>query len=121
MELLDRLNPGGAAQLRDALNEVAPGFADTAIAVTFGNIYQREGLDLRTRELVTIAGLTTMGNIPQLQSHVRAALNAGCAQKEIVEAIVQMSIYAGFPAALNGIAAAKEVFAGSSERPLIAD
>jgi len=53
-----------------------------------------------------------LGNAsPQLKVHIHGALNVGCTQQEIIEVIMQMSVYAGFPAALNGLFAAKEVFA----------
>ncbi len=47
---------------------------------------------------------------PQLKIHVRCALNVGCTRQEIVEIMIQMAVYAGFPAALNGLSTAKEVF-----------
>jgi 4-carboxymuconolactone decarboxylase len=79
----------------------------------FGQVYSRAGLTLQQRELATIAALTAMGNAqPQLKVHIGAALNVGLSQTEIVETMIQMSVYAGFPAALNGLFAAKEVFAG---------
>jgi 4-carboxymuconolactone decarboxylase len=69
-------------------------------------------LDRRTKVLTTIALLTAVGTAhAKLQLEVRAALDYGVSRVEIVEAIQQMALYAGFPAALNGVAAAKEVFA----------
>ncbi|HEY7164021.1 MAG TPA: carboxymuconolactone decarboxylase family protein, partial [Candidatus Binatia bacterium] len=56
--------------------------------------------------------LTAMGNAaPQLKAHIDGALNVGCTREEVIEVIMQMAVYAGFPAALNGLFAAKEVFA----------
>lgn len=56
--------------------------------------------------------MTALGYaIPQLEVHINGALNVGCSKEEIVELIMQLSVYAGFPAALNGLQAAKEVFA----------
>jgi 4-carboxymuconolactone decarboxylase len=70
------------------------------------------GLSLCTRELATISALTALGNAqPQLKVHIDGALNVGCKPEEIVEVILQMAVYAGFPSALNGIGAAREVFA----------
>jgi 4-carboxymuconolactone decarboxylase len=52
-----------------------------------------------------------MGNaLPQLKVHIHGALNVGCSRTEVIEVIIQMAVYAGFPAALNGLSAAKEVF-----------
>ena len=96
----------------DSLADIAPDFAQYLIEFPFGDIYSRPGLDLRTRELVTVAALTALGNAaPQLKVHLHAALNVGCTREEIVETVMQMAVYAGFPAALNGLFAAKDVFA----------
>ncbi|HEY8102760.1 MAG TPA: carboxymuconolactone decarboxylase family protein [Burkholderiaceae bacterium] len=96
------------------LNDIAPDFARYLIEFPFGDIYSRPGLDLRTRELAVVAALTAMGNAaPQLKIHIQGALNVGCTQEEIVEVMMQMAIYAGFPVALNGLFAAKEIFQAS--------
>ena len=80
-------------------------------------IYSRPGLDLKSREIATVAALTALGNAaPQLKVHINAALNVACSREEIVEVIMQMAIYAGFPAALNGMFVAKEVFKERDER-----
>lgn len=95
-----------------SLSDIAPDFATYLIEFPFGDIYSRPGLDLKTRELAVVASLTTLGNAaPQLKVHIHGALNVGCSRQEIVEVIMQMAVYAGFPAALNGLFAAKEVFA----------
>jgi len=94
-----------------ALADVAPDFAEYLFEFPFGDIYSRPGLDVRSREVATIAALTAMGNaLPQLKVHIAAGLNVGLSRTEIVEIIIQMAVYAGFPAALNGLFAAKEVF-----------
>ena len=95
-----------------AMVGIAPDFARYLVEFPFGDIYSRPGLDLRSREIATIAALTAMGNAaPQLKVHIAAGLNVGLSRDEIVEIVMQMSVYAGFPAALNGLFAAKEVFA----------
>jgi 4-carboxymuconolactone decarboxylase len=94
------------------LADIAPDFARYVIEFPFGDIYSRPGLDLRSREVATIAALTALGNaVPQLKVHIEAGLNVDLSRNEIVEVIMQMSVYAGFPAAVNGPFAAKEVFA----------
>src|SRR5271157_1620943 len=99
----------------DSLADIAPDFARYLVEFAFGDIYSRNGLDLRTRELATIAALTALGNAaPQLKVHLHAALNVGCSREEIVETIMQMAVYAGFPAALNGMFLAKEVFGSNN-------
>lgn len=95
-----------------SLADIAPDFATYLLEFPFGDIYSRPGLDLRAREIATIAALTAMGTAtPQLKVHVAAGLNVGLTQEEIVEIIMQMAVYAGFPAALNGLSAAREMFA----------
>ena len=85
--------------------ELAPDFARMAIEFPLGDIYSREGLTLRNREIVAISSLATLGNAgPQLRIHVRAATKVGVTQAEIIEILMQTAIYAGFPAALNALA-----------------
>jgi len=95
-----------------SLADIAPDFARYLIEFPFGDIYSRPGLDLRSREIAVVAALTALGNAtPQLKVHIHGALNVGVSRDEVVETIMQMAVYAGFPAALNGLFAAKEVFA----------
>ena len=95
----------------ESLKNIAPDFARLLIEFPFGDIYSRPGLDLKVRELAVVAALTALGNAaPQLKVHIHGARNVGCSRQEIVEVMMQMAVYAGFPAALNGLFAAKEVF-----------
>jgi 4-carboxymuconolactone decarboxylase len=95
----------------DSLASISPDLAKYTIEFPFGDIYQRAGLDLKSRELATVAALTALGHCqPQLNVHINGALNVGCKPEEIREVIIQMAVYAGFPAALNGMLVAKEVF-----------
>lgn len=101
----------GAASLQ-GLMDIAPEFVDWVTEFAYGEVLARPELDLRTRQLATVAGLTALGNAePQLRVHIGGALNVGCTPKEIVEVILQMTLYSGFPSALNGLNAAKAVFA----------
>jgi len=100
-----------AEMLVAALGEVAPDLGRYVVEFGFGDIHCRPGLDLKSREIATVAALTALGTAaPQLRAHIHAALNVGCSQEEVVEVILQMALYAGFPATINGIQAAKEVF-----------
>lgn len=95
----------------ESLQDIAPDFARLLIEFPFGDVYSRPGLDLKMRELAVVAALTAMGNAaPQLKVHIHGARNVGCSRQEIVEVVMQMAVYAGFPAALNGLFAAKEIF-----------
>jgi len=88
-----------------------PEIARHVVEFAFGDVYSRPGLGLRERELAVVAALTAMGNAaPQLRVHLHAALHVGCTPREIVEVVMQMVVYAGFPAALNGLSAVQEVF-----------
>jgi 4-carboxymuconolactone decarboxylase len=101
----------------ESLKDIAPDLGRYTIEFPFGDIYSRSGLDLKSREIATVAALTALANAhPQLKVHINAALNVGCTRQEIVEVIIQMAVYAGFPAALNGMSAAKEVFGERNER-----
>lgn len=103
----------------DGLADLAPDLGRYIVEFAFGDLYARPDLDLKTREIATVAALTAMGTArPQLEVHLRAALNVGCTRAEIVEVIVQMSAYAGFPAALNGIAALRTVLASRQGHPV---
>ncbi|TPQ52950.1 4-carboxymuconolactone decarboxylase [Prosthecomicrobium hirschii] len=100
-----------------ALADIAPDFATYVFEFPFGDIYSRPGLGLREREIATIAALAALGNAaPQLEVHIEAGLNVGLTRTEIVEVLMQMAVYAGFPAALNGLFAAKAVFARRAAR-----
>ena len=111
MKMLENMNPKSYKQLTDDLSDIAPDLARFVAEFPYGDIYTRSGLDLKTRELITIAAITALNTSPaQLKSHIKGALNVGCTREEIVEVLIQMSVYAGFPAAINGIYSAKEVF-----------
>jgi len=109
---LREVDPEQVGHIVAGLREVAPDLATYLIEFAFGDIYAREGLDLKTRQIATVAALTALGTAAaQLKVHIHGALNVGWRRDQIVEVIMQMAVYAGFPAALNGLAAAKEVFA----------
>jgi 4-carboxymuconolactone decarboxylase len=103
-----------------SLASIAPDFARLLIEFPFGDVYSRPQLDLRAREIATIAALAALGNAqPQLKVHIEAALNVGCTRDEIVEVFMQMAVYAGFPAALNALFAARDVFERRDEEEAV--
>lgn len=109
---LDAIDGRAGQDVIEALADIAPDFADYLFEFPFGDIYSRPGLSLRDREVATIAALAAMGTAqPQLKVHIEAGLNVGLSQEEITEILMQMAVYAGFPAALNGLFVAKDVFA----------
>lgn len=118
-EKLKEIDGEAGERVIESLKDIAPDFARYLIEFPFGDIYSRPGLDLKSREIATVAALTALGNAaPQLRVHIQAALNVGCSRREVVETIMQMAVYAGFPAALNGLFAAKEVFQERDESGL---
>ncbi|NEA58919.1 carboxymuconolactone decarboxylase [Streptomyces sp. SID13666] len=116
LEALARIDGHAGEAVVASLQDIAPDLARYLIEYSFGDIYSRTGLDLKSRELASVAMCTALGNAaPQLHVHIHGFLNVGGTEDETVEIITQMAGYAGFPAALNGIAAAREVFADRAE------
>jgi len=113
--LTRKLNPELETVLKERYDDLVPGFAESLIEWGYGRHYARPGLDLKTRQLCTIAALTVLGGQtgPQLKINIEHTLAAGAERREIVEAIWQMAVYGGLPAAINGLNAAKEVFAAA--------
>jgi len=113
----------GHARLKQMLGElgeqaveniarISPDMAHYVVEFIFGDIHGRPGLDLKTRELAALTSLVTRGGVePQLRAHLHGALNVGWSEQEIIELMIEMAVYAGFPAALNGLYAARDVFA----------
>jgi 4-carboxymuconolactone decarboxylase len=75
----------------------------------WGSVWNREGLPLKTRSLITLAALTALKCPQELKGHVRGALNNGCTVEEIREALLHCAVYAGVPAAIEAFRAAQEV------------
>jgi len=109
-EVLEGIQKRSVEEIFKDLEDIAPDMSRFVVEFPYSEIYTREEVDLKTREICTVAALTVLGTIPQLKDHINAALNVGNTPTEIVEIIMQMSAYAGFPKAINGVVAAKEVF-----------
>lgn len=111
LENIEKIHPKASKDLMESLKDIAPDLGRYVIEFPYGDIYERKGLDLKSREIATVAALTALGDTKlELKDHINGALNVGCSRDEIVEVIMQMAVYAGFPRAINGINAAKEVF-----------
>ena len=115
-ETLESIQGKSVEEIFKGLEDIAPDLSRFVIEYPYSEIYTREELDLKTREICTVSALTVLGTIPQLKEHINAALNVGNTPSEIVEVIMQMSAYCGFPKSINAMMAAKEVF---NERGLL--
>ncbi len=111
LSLINQVNQAGFERSRNSLVDIAPDFIRLGIEFPYGDVLSRPGLDLKLRQIATVAALTALGNAqPQLKFHIQGALNVGCTRQEIIELITQMSVYAGFPKAANAMVVAREVF-----------
>jgi 4-carboxymuconolactone decarboxylase len=116
-EKLKEVDGEAGERVMESLQDIAPDLARYVIEFAFGDVYGRPGLDLKSREIAAVSALATLGNAtPQLKVHIHGALNVGLSREEVIEIIIQMAVYAGFPAAINGMSAAKEVFQERDEK-----
>ena len=99
-----------ATEMRAAWHRISPEFEKFVLGSLAAEMWTRPQLDLRTRSLVTVGGLSALGRSKALALNIEMALTNGATREEICEAILQMGFYAGFPTAWEGIAAATEVF-----------
>ncbi|MGA7529086.1 MAG: carboxymuconolactone decarboxylase family protein [Pseudolabrys sp.] len=104
-------------QVEQSLSDLAPQLATYVLEVIYGEIYQAPTLDSRTRQIVTVAALATLGTAaPQLRTHIGGALRCGVAREELIEIMMQLVPYVGVAAAINGVAACRDVFATADQR-----
>lgn len=109
-EQLRKLNENQVEILENTFKDISPDLAKYVIEFGFADISTRQGLSLRNRELATIAALTVLGTASsQLKFHIEAGLKIGISKEEIAEVMILMSVYSGFPAAINGTMVLKEV------------
>ena len=112
LRALGEITGASGESVVESLRDIAPDLADWIVDFSYGDVMSRPGLDRRSRQLATIAALTALGHCaPQLKVHIRGALNVGCTRQEIIEVILQMTVYAGFPAAINALNVAREAMA----------
>lgn len=117
LALLESLDPEAASRVAGNLDALSNDFLEVILGFAFADVVSRPGLDLRTREMLTVSALMAMGTAPsQLEFHIRAALNVGVTREEIVEILLQIAVYAGVPACMNGIDAAKKAFSAGPMR-----
>jgi 4-carboxymuconolactone decarboxylase len=103
-------------QVERSLGDVAPQLATYVLETIYGDIYQSPTLDSRTRQIATVAALATLGTAaPQLRTHIGGALRCGVTREELVEIMMQIAPFVGVAAAINGVAACREVFAAADQ------
>lgn len=117
VDIVQHLCAGKLEQfLAGKVAEVAPDFARMAVEFPFGDLYARDVLDLRSREIAAIASLATRGDaVAPLRNHVAAALNLGLGKAELVEVLMQTAIYAGFPSALAALNACHDLLTDEAD------
>lgn len=109
-EKLKEIDGEAGEKVIESLKDIFPDLGTFIIEYAFGDVYTRDGLDLKSKEIAVVSALIAMGNAqPQLKVHINGALNTGSSVNELKEVILQMSVYSGFPSAINGMNALKEV------------
>jgi 4-carboxymuconolactone decarboxylase len=102
----------GADYVQGAINRATDftrPLQDLVTRHAWGNTWQRDGIDLKTRSIVTVSMLVALGKMHELKIHVRGALNNGVTPQELQEIFLHASVYCGFPAAVDAFRAASEV------------
>ena len=117
-EMVRAFNPALENMSVKGLESLFPTMTKDMMEIWFGKTFNRDGLDAKTRLLVTIAALTVLGAQaePQLKLAIRHALEAGATQREIAEVIWQMSMFGGVPAMQKALELAQAVFAETEEK-----
>jgi 4-carboxymuconolactone decarboxylase len=111
LEMLKRIDGEGGEKMVERLRAISPDFSQYLVETIFADLYSRSGLDLKTREIVTLTSMITQGNcLPEVKIHIHAALNVGVTQAEILEIIMHLVPFAGITSAINALLAAQEVF-----------
>lgn len=117
IQKINELVEGGEKGVLKGLGEAAPELANYVLEFIFGDLYGRDGLDMKTKQIITITSLAVLGFAkPQLAYHIKGALNLGLTRKEVMDVFIHVAGYAGFPAALTAVNTAKEVFAELDEK-----
>lgn len=110
----DTQTPEGAEAWKKQLDEFAPGASDWVVEAVFGGTYQREGIELRDRQMLNMAALAAMGGVePQLTGHIKTAVDvAGMSKEEVAECFVHLMPYIGVPKTLAAMRCVKAAFEG---------
>lgn len=111
LEMLHRLlGKERTQEIREAWSKLSPDFSNLVTDFVAGEVWSRPNLELKTRSLITVAALAALGRTNALRLNIEMALNNGAAKSEILETLLQMAVYAGFPACWDALVIADEVF-----------
>lgn len=111
LEMLHKmLGKERASQVSGAWSKLSPDFANMVTNFVAGEVWSRPNLELKTRSLITIAALAALGRPNALRLNIEMALNNGATRAEILETLLHMVVYAGFPACWDALIIADEVF-----------
>ncbi|WP_375607425.1 MULTISPECIES: carboxymuconolactone decarboxylase family protein [unclassified Bartonella] len=113
LKALEHIDGPDGQMIIKTLGSIAPDLARFVVEFGFGDIYTRHILNFFEREIITVAALGTA--IPQLKLHIQGLLNVGGTPEQVIELAIHIAPYAGFPAAINVVEIAKEVFASRKE------
>jgi 4-carboxymuconolactone decarboxylase len=113
LELFRKMAGPRAEEIRRQWHALAPDFERYVVGFLAGEVWTRPGLDLRTRSLITIAALAATGRQQGLELNIRMAWNNGVTHAEVVETLLHLAPYVGFPASWDALTLAGRVFAES--------
>lgn len=105
----DRIWGSQAAPIAEQLKDLDPDLADLILRVVYGEVFEREGLDMRTRELLAVAHLMSVGSAGELETHLRGALRNGSSHTELKEVILHAAMFIGFPKAVQAMRVLKRL------------
>lgn len=116
-EMVRAFNPALENMQVKGFEALFPTMSKDMMEMFFGRTFNKEGLDAKTRLLVTLAALTVLGaqGEPQIRLTIRHALEAGATKREIAEVIAQMSLFGGLPAMTKALEIAQGVFSENEE------
>lgn len=113
-QVINKLSGGAGQPVLNALRQDFPFLGDAITDYSLGEVWSRQGLDDRTRQLATVAAFAAQGNLPQLKIHAGYALRLGATQDELKEIAYLTTVTAGFPRSIDTAQALREVFATSN-------
>ena len=106
--------PNETNPMRAPWSDIAPRLTEISDTVLFDDVWQRPGLSLRDRSLITVASLIAMYRQNELPFHLAKALENGVTRDEIIETITHLAFYAGWPTASTALSVARKVFADAT-------